>query len=144
MRVRRKAEKGAAPRNSTRTVAPENPRRGHTRHARNGAARRSNGEKFLQAELADLETAKAELARQNDELVANRATLEFERSRYQELFNFAPDGYVVTNLRGLIQDANVAACRLLIRDQQSLIGFPFAQFFAPGDRQKLVELPLAK
>jgi PAS domain S-box-containing protein len=139
MRVRRKEEK--APRNSTRTVAPGNPLRGHTR---NRVSRRSQGEKVLQAELAELEIARAELARRNDELVANRATLEFERGRYEELFNFAPDGYVVTNLKGQIEDANVAACRLLSREQQSLIGVPFAQFFAPDDRQKLVELPLAK
>src|SRR6266850_2436850 len=141
MRVRRKEDKAAARRNSARAVAPASPRRGHTS---NGVVRRSQSEKYLEAKLAELETAKAELARQNDELVANRATLEFERRRFQELFNFAPDGYVVTNLKGQIQDANVAACRLLNRDQQSLIGVPFAQFFAPDDRQKLVELPLAK
>jgi PAS domain S-box-containing protein len=84
------------------------------------------------------------LARHNDELVANRATLEYERRRYQELFNFAPDGYVVTNLKGQILDVNVAGCRLLHRDQQSLIGLPFAQFFAPEDRQRLFEPPLTK
>jgi len=139
MRVRRKEEK--APRNATRTVAPGNLRR---RHTRNGAARPSQGEKVLQAEVDELETARAELARHNDELVANRETLEFERSRFEELFNFAPDGYVVTNLKGRIEDVNVAACRLLSRERQSLIGVPFAQFFAPDDRQKLVELPLAK
>jgi len=137
--VRRKEEK--APRNPTRTVAPGNRRRGH---AGNGVARRSQGEKVLEAELAELETARAELARHNDALVANRETLEFERSRYAELFNFAPDGYVVTNLRGRIEDANIAACRLLSRERHSLLGVPFAQFFAPDDRQKLVELPLVK
>ena len=141
MRVRRKEDKAVARRNSARAVAPASPRRGHTS---NGVVRRSQSEKYLEAKLAELETAKAELARQNDELVANRATLEFERRRFQELFNFAPDGYVVTNLKGQIQDANVAACRLLNRDQQSLMGFPFAEFFAPADREKLLELPLTK
>jgi PAS domain S-box-containing protein len=139
MRVRRKEEK--APRNSTRTVGPGSSRRGH---ASNGVVRRSQGEKFLEAKLSELETAKAELARQNEELVANRATVEFERSRYQELFNFAPDGYVVTNLKGEIQRANLAARRLLNREEKTLIGFPFAQFFAREDRHKLYELPLAK
>jgi PAS domain S-box-containing protein len=141
MRVRRKEDKAAARRNSARAVAPASPRRGHTP---NGVVRRSQSEKYLEAKLAELETAKAELARQNDELVANRATLVFERCRFQELFNFAPDGYVVTNLKGHIQDANVAACRLLNRDQQSLMGFPFAEFFAQADREKLLELPLTK
>src|SRR5207249_4250279 len=111
MRVRRKEEK--TPRNSRPTVAPANARR---RHTRNGVLRRSQGEKILRAELADLEIAKTKLARQNEELVANRAKLEFERRRYQEFFNFAPDGYVVTNLKGHIQDANIAACRLLNRE----------------------------
>jgi len=141
MRVRRKEEKRTTPGNPTRAVAPGSPRRGHTR---NGAARRSQGEKILQAEVADLEMARAKLARQNEELVAHRATLEYERGRYQELFNFAPDGYVVTNLHGRIEDANVAACRLLNREQHALSGHRFAEFFAPEDRQKLLELPLAK
>jgi PAS domain S-box-containing protein len=139
MRVRRKEEK--APRNSTRTVATANLRRGHTG---NGIVRRTQNEKVLQAEVADLEAAKAELGRQNEELMANRATLEFERGRYEELFNFAPDGYVVTDLKGRIQHANVAACRLLNREEQSLVGFSFAQCFAREDRHKLYELPLAK
>jgi PAS domain S-box-containing protein len=141
MRVRRKEDKNAAPRNSTRAVAPGNPRRGHNQ---NGSAQRLDRQPVLRAKLTELESAKAELARQNDELFANRATLEFERSRYQELFNFAPDGYVVTNLKGQIQDVNVAACRLLNHDQPLLIGRPFAQFFAPEDRHRLFELPLKK
>jgi PAS domain S-box-containing protein len=141
MRVRRKEEKGAVRRNSTSAAPHRNRRRGH---GSNGIVRGSHSKKRLQAELAELETAKSELARQNVELVANRATLEFERGRYEELFNFAPDGYVVTNLKGDIQDANVAACRLLNRAEQSLIGLPFAQFFAQEDRRQLHELPLAK
>jgi len=136
MRVRRKEEKGTTPRNSTRTVAPGKPGRGHIG---NGVARRSQGERILQAKLA-----KAELARQNEELVASRATLEFERLRYEELFNFAPDGYVVTNLTGEIQDVNVAACRLLLREPELLLGLPFAEFFSPSDREKLLELPHLK
>jgi PAS domain S-box-containing protein len=141
MRVQRKEEKGTAPRNLTRTVAPGKPR---SSHGRNGVAQRPRSERALRAKLDDLGTARAKLARQNAEMVANRATLEFERSRYKELFNFAPDGYVVTNLKGHIQDANVAACRLLHRDQQALIGLSFAQFFAPADRERLFELPLEK
>jgi PAS domain S-box-containing protein len=141
MKVRRKEEKSAALRNSTRAVAPGNPRHGH---GRNGIVRRSQGEKFLEVKLAELETAKTELARQNEELVASRATLEFERRRFEELFNFAPDGYVVTNLTGEIQDVNVAACRLLQRECESLLQLPFAGFFAPADQQKLIELPHLK
>jgi PAS domain S-box-containing protein len=142
MRVRRKEEKRTAPRNSTRTVAPRTT--AGRQHARNGVARQPRSARLLQARLDELGTAKAELARQNEELVASRATLEFERRRYQELFNFAPDGYVVTNLKGHIQDANIAACRLLERNHHSLKRLPFAQFFVPADREKLLQLPLEK
>jgi len=33
---------------------------------------------------------------QNEELAAARQAVETERQRYQELFDFAPDGYLVT------------------------------------------------
>lgn len=141
MRVRRKDEKRTAPRDATRALAPGNGRSGHRR---NGIARQPRSARLLQARLDELGSAKAELARQNDELVASRATLEFERRRYQELFNCAPDGYVVTNLKGHILDANMAACRLLERDPHSLKRLPFAQFFVPTDREKLLQLPLEK
>lgn len=142
MRVRSKAEKGAEPRNSLRTVAAgTNPRRPH---GQNKSPRRSQNERFLQTKLAELEAAKSELARQNIELVANRATLEFERKRFEELFNFAPDGYVVTNLRGEIQDLNIAACRVLQRGRETLLQRPLARFFAPVDREKILALPLEK
>jgi PAS domain S-box-containing protein len=117
------------------------PRRAHSSEE---LPRRSQNERLLKDKLAELEAAKTELARQNLELVANRITLEFERQRYEELFNFAPDGYVVTNLTGQIQDSNMAACRLLQRSRDSLLQLPFAQFFAPTDQSKILALPLEK
>jgi PAS domain-containing protein len=88
--------------------------------------RRSQSEKYLEAKLAELETAKAELAGKTR---ARRQSRDagIRTGRFQSS-NFAPDGYVVTNLKGHIQDANVAACRLLSRDQQSLMGFPSPSF----------------
>lgn len=141
MTVRRKDDKRAAPRNSSPTVAAGNARRAHRG---NGIARSPRSERLLQAKFDELGIARARLARQNEELITSRATLEFERRRYQELFNFAPDGYVATNLKGHIRDVNIAACRLLQREQHSLIGLLFSQFFAPADRQKLLQLPLEK
>ncbi|HBY80229.1 MAG TPA: PAS domain-containing sensor histidine kinase, partial [Cyanobacteria bacterium UBA11148] len=47
-----------------------------------------------------------EVRLQNEELIVARQAIEAERQRYRELFEFAPDGYLVTDIYGLIQEAN--------------------------------------
>jgi PAS domain S-box-containing protein len=70
-----------------------------------------------------------------EELLESRHRLELERKRYQDLFEFAPDGYLLTDLNGLILEANQAAEILLKCRQESLIGKPLAVFIAESDRQ---------
>jgi two-component system, chemotaxis family, CheB/CheR fusion protein len=89
--------------------------------------------------LAELEAAKAELARQNEQLMASREMAEAQRRRYQELFDFAPHGYVVTDLYGLISDANLAACKMLRQSRDLLIGIPLTQLLARHDRRKALD-----
>lgn len=48
------------------------------------------------------------MSQEDDALVATRQTVEAERQRYQALFEFAPDGYLVTDANGRIQEANCA------------------------------------
>ncbi len=67
----------------------------------------------LQTSLEELQVAEEELRQQNEELASARAEVEVERHRYQDLFEFAPDGYLVTDLLGVIQEANRAAGLLL-------------------------------
>jgi PAS domain-containing protein len=62
--------------------------------------------------MEEFQAADNELRAQNDELVHTHAQLEAQRRRYQELFAFAPDGYLVTDMRGVIQEANQAAVAL--------------------------------
>jgi len=76
----------------------------------------------------ELEMAEEELRSQNEELLAARQTLEDERQRYQDLFEFAPDGYLVTDPQGIIQEANRAAVALLGIPQGSLLGKPLVVF----------------
>ena len=47
-----------------------------------------------------------ELKIASEELQAIRIVVEKERQRYQELFDFAPDGYLVTDTNGIILEAN--------------------------------------
>ncbi len=67
----------------------------------------------LQREVAHLRTAVDVLQRQNAELVSIRQAFEVERRRYREMFESAPDGYVLTNLSGNIREANRVAAALL-------------------------------
>src|SRR5947208_3346335 len=63
----------------------------------------------LQHALEELQVAQEELLQQNEELALSRQAVEAECQRYQELFDFAPDGYLVTDAEGTIQEANHAA-----------------------------------
>src|SRR5690242_20372393 len=66
----------------------------------------------LETALEELNVAQAELQQQNDELILARQIAEVESARYSELFELAPDGYLVTNLDGSIREANQAAADL--------------------------------
>lgn len=78
--------------------------------------------------LEELQITVEELQQQNEELVVTRIDLETERQRYQDLFNFAPDGYLVTDLYGNIQEANRAISTLLNLSQDFLVGKPLTVF----------------
>src|SRR5689334_6778598 len=74
--------------------------------------------------LEELSTAEEELRAQNEQLAAAQQVIIAERQKYQELFNFAPDGYLVTDSAGVIREANLAAARLLERPRRYLPGKP--------------------
>jgi PAS domain S-box-containing protein len=84
-----------------------------------------------------LKTAIEELFSQNEELIKTQNLVEMERQRYQNLFEEAPDGYLVTNTQGIIQEANRTAVKLLNLSQQYLIGKPITNYVALNDRQSL-------
>ncbi|MCU0533740.1 MAG: PAS domain S-box protein, partial [Hydrococcus sp. Prado102] len=89
----------------------------------------------LQLTLEELVVTQEELREQNEKLCAAREMAESERQRYQDLFEFAPDGYLVTDTRGNIQEANRAAAVLLGANQKYLVGKPLALFIAETDRE---------
>ena len=99
----------------------------------------------LRIALEELYVAEEELRQQNEQLMAARQAAEVQRQRYQELFEFAPDGYLVTDSYGTIQEANRAASLLLNVNQQYLVGKPLASFVPEEHlrsfRTKLNQLP---
>jgi PAS domain S-box-containing protein len=86
--------------------------------------------------LDELATTSEELRQQNEQLVAGRQAVEAERQRYQDLFNFAPDGYLVTDTDAMIQEANRAAATLLHVPQDRLQRKPLLAFIATADRRR--------
>ncbi len=88
----------------------------------------------LSVTLEELQVAGEELHQQNEELASTRLAVETERQRYQELFNFAPDGYLVTDTSGVILEANRAISGLLNVSQGFLAGKPLAVYVAEEER----------
>jgi PAS domain S-box-containing protein len=82
----------------------------------------------LQTTLEELESAEDERQQQNQQL-------KIERQRYQDLFDFAPDGYLVTDPSGKIIEANREIKLLLAVGQQQLIGTFLADYIPPQERQ---------
>jgi PAS domain S-box-containing protein len=87
--------------------------------------------------LEELLVAEEELCAANEEMIATRAEVEVERQRYQDLFEFAPDGYIVTDTNGVIQEANRTVAQLLNISQRFLVGKPLYIFFAQEVRDDL-------
>jgi PAS domain S-box-containing protein len=84
----------------------------------------------LSTALQELRAAADELQQQNEELAEARELVEEERRRYQDLFDDAPDGYLVTDPHGTIQQANEVAARLLGVRRDFLAGKPLIVFVA--------------
>jgi PAS domain S-box-containing protein len=69
-----------------------------------------------------LQLAMNELLEQSEKLNFVQDKVNIERQRYQELFELLPDGYLVTDMAYVIQEANCAAAQLFNIQQQFLIG----------------------
>src|SRR5581483_11759267 len=90
----------------------------------------------LQQHNEELEIAEEELRQQTEELLAARAHAEQERRRYQALFEFAPDGYLITDREGIILEANEAALVLLRVPPNFLPGKPLRVFIAQAETKE--------
>jgi PAS domain S-box-containing protein len=89
----------------------------------------------LRTALEELHVAEEELREQNHQLALTRQEVEKERQRYLELFEFAPDGYLVTDIDGKITEANRAAAELLKISQKYLIGKPLINYISLEERR---------
>ncbi len=89
----------------------------------------------ISSNLEEVNVLGEELKSQNDELLSTRQAMEKQRQRYQDLFQMAPDGYLVTDPKGNIEEANCAAATMLGVDAASLIGKPLLAFVSDHDHR---------
>jgi PAS domain S-box-containing protein len=89
----------------------------------------------LQNVFEELNVAEEELREQNDQLLEAQRALEQERLRYCDLFETAPDGFVVTDMLGTVRQANKAALELLRAPERAVVGKPLIVFIAAEERR---------
>jgi len=78
----------------------------------------------LQLEREELAVAEETLRVQLEVMAASEHAREAERVQYREVFDFVPDPLLVTDRRGVVQEANLAALQLLSIEMQYLLGKP--------------------
>jgi len=94
----------------------------------------------LSVSLEELNVALEELESTNEELAASKLAAEREGLRYAELFQLAPAACFVTDLAGVIEEANFAAKQLLDRSARQLLGKPLSTFVSANDQPRFFRL----
>jgi len=90
---------------------------------------------LLEKTSADLECTIEELRVSAEDLIYQQRQLEYEQIRYQNLFNFAPDGYLVTDSVGKIVEANQVILDLLGVTREYIVEKFLESFVVGHDRE---------
>ncbi len=94
----------------------------------------------------DLQVHQTELEHQNEELKRTQSHHAELQTRYFQLYDFAPVGYMILNEKGVITESNLTCATMLGVDKTHLKNLGFSNFIASGSqndfyfhRQKVVE-----
>src|SRR5437667_6570556 len=88
----------------------------------------------MSAALEELHVAAEVMQEQSEKLAESRHVLDAERQYFQELFDLAPDGYLVADQQGIIRRANQAAAEMFHTEPKFLDGKPLAVLVWKEDR----------
>ena len=91
----------------------------------------------LIAALEELSVTEGELRSEHQALVEAHRQLELQRERYHTLFQLAPDPYLVTDQKGIIEEANAAAGELLGVSSVLLVRKPLLAYLNGEARAEL-------
>jgi PAS domain S-box-containing protein len=120
-----------------RSEAPEPARSGGSRPLRT-SDRKERGPRGASL-LRDLQRTNRELSLEIRDLRVHQKNLEQVRTRYADLFDFAPVTYALLDVTGVVVHVNLAGCRLLDVERRDLIGYPLLGFVVQDDRRELLE-----
>ncbi|MDZ4185529.1 MAG: ATP-binding protein, partial [Desulfuromonadales bacterium] len=94
----------------------------------------------------ELQAQQIELEMQNEELRRTQHELKISQSRYFDLYDLAPVGYLTINEQGIIKEANLVTASLLGIERKKLFNHSLSSFIFPADQalcsqhfQKLLE-----
>jgi len=93
----------------------------------------------LSAAVEELEVSTEEIHGQNEALAEAKKQLDIESARYRELFDLAPDGYLVTDTVGVILESNRAASDMLGTPGHFLNQKPVVVFVDAADRRLVLD-----
>jgi diguanylate cyclase (GGDEF)-like protein/PAS domain S-box-containing protein len=88
-------------------------------------------EPSIRTVVSQLQLIQLQMERSNADLAIAHLALAAQQQRYHDLFDFAPDGYLVTDPSGIIYEANLAMAQLLQAEQAAILGESFHIFVAP-------------
>jgi len=90
----------------------------------------STGENDVKKLVNAIQVHQIELEIQNDELRRAQLELEESKQRYADLFDYAPVGYLVLDLEGVVLDSNFTGASLLGVERRHLLKKKFSDFIA--------------
>ncbi len=82
----------------------------------------------------ELQVHQVELEMQNEELRNAMVQIEESRTRYSDLYEFAPIGYLTLDGNGLVLEANLNIARQLGIERSRLVGSPLSLYIVAADR----------
>ena len=88
----------------------------------------------VQRTLHELRVHQIELEMQNGELRQAQVELDASRSRYYDLFDLAPVGYITVSEAGIIVESNLTAANILATSRSILTKQPISRFFIREDQ----------